>query len=686
MGSIVFRGNPKITVTPGSGVGDPLLTLNSSTNTVNEIPAIDTTTFISNTLVNGNILIGNGSNLAANYPVTGMVTMSNTGVTTITNGIITTTQISPTAGILYTQLTLTNTILNADINTSAAITRTKLALGTAYRIIVNDVSGILSEQATITPNVAIISDANGMPIASSLTTTVIGYIDPTSSIQTQLNNRLSFAASITPAPGDLITYSSGVWNRVALGTAGQYLVVNGGATGVQWTTVPNGVPTGGTAGQVLNKINATNFNSQWSTLTTASITDITATAAQINVLNTGFYDATSSVQGQLSSKLDKSLQTNYIFVGNTSNFAVGLAPGANGYILTSVGGVPTWVAPTSGGTVTSVAFSGGSTGLTVSGSPITSSGTITLSGTLITANGGTGFSSYTIGDLIQATTSSTFSKLNSVATGNVLISGGVATVSSWGKVGLATHVSGTLPIANGGTNITTYTTGDILYASASNVLSKLAIGTNTYVLTVTGGVPVWAVPSGGISGLTTNRIPYAQSSTVLQDTSFLQWTSTVYSGGSYSYSFLNTQASDASNSAVSYALSVSHSASSPAAIGMGVGIQFETNINNGTHGYLIGSTIESISTNVTGSSERFDISFQTYNTALTERFRITGQGNVYAGSGTTGMANGFFYIAAAAGIPSGTPTSISGRVPMYYDSTNNNFYIYNGAWKKVTLT
>jgi hypothetical protein len=43
-----------------------------------------------------------------------------------------------------------------------------------------------------------------------------------------------------------------------------------------------------------------------------------------------------------------------------------------------------------GGAVTSVAVSGGTTGLTTSGGPITSSGTITLAGTLAVANGGTG--------------------------------------------------------------------------------------------------------------------------------------------------------------------------------------------------------------------------------------------------------------------------------------------------------
>lgn len=49
----------------------------------------------------------------------------------------------------------------------------------------------------------------------------------------------------------------------------------------------------------------------------------------------------------------------------------------------------------------------------------------------------------------------------------------------------------------GGTAQTTYATGDILYASAANTLSKLAAGTNTHVLTLAAGVPSWAAPSGG---------------------------------------------------------------------------------------------------------------------------------------------------------------------------------------------
>jgi hypothetical protein len=49
-----------------------------------------------------------------------------------------------------------------------------------------------------------------------------------------------------------------------------------------------------------------------------------------------------------------------------------------------------WQTVSGTGTVTSVALSGGTTGLTISGSPITTSGTITLGGTLAISNGGTG--------------------------------------------------------------------------------------------------------------------------------------------------------------------------------------------------------------------------------------------------------------------------------------------------------
>ena len=57
----------------------------------------------------------------------------------------------------------------------------------------------------------------------------------------------------------------------------------------------------------------------------------------------------------------------------------------------------------------------------------------------------------------------------------------------------------TTPVAatNGGTAQTTYTTGDLLYASGTNTLAKRAIGSTGNVLTVSGGIPTWAAPAAG---------------------------------------------------------------------------------------------------------------------------------------------------------------------------------------------
>ena len=101
--------------------------------------------------------------------------------------------------------------------------------------------------------------------------------------------------------------------------------------------------------------------------------------------------------------------------------------------------------------------------------------------------GGTGQTSYAVGDLLYANTTTTLAKLADVATGNALISGGVNTAPSWGKIGLTTHVSGTLPIANGGTAQTSFTAGQIHFGSFStssnlfwdNTNARLGIGTSS---------------------------------------------------------------------------------------------------------------------------------------------------------------------------------------------------------------
>lgn len=61
---------------------------------------------------------------------------------------------------------------------------------------------------------------------------------------------------------------------------------------------------------------------------------------------------------------------------------------------------------------------------------------------------------FVVGDVLYADSTQSLARLADVATGNALISGGVGTAPSWGKIGLTTHVSGTLPVANGGTGAT----------------------------------------------------------------------------------------------------------------------------------------------------------------------------------------------------------------------------------------
>jgi hypothetical protein len=67
-------------------------------------------------------------------------------------------------------------IVNADVNSSAAIVRSKLASGTAYRILANDSAGVASENAALTATKVVISDANGQLASSAVTPTELTYL------------------------------------------------------------------------------------------------------------------------------------------------------------------------------------------------------------------------------------------------------------------------------------------------------------------------------------------------------------------------------------------------------------------------------------------------------------------------------------------------------------------------------
>jgi len=81
----------------------------------------------------------------------------------------------------------------------------------------------------------------------------------------------------------------------------------------------------------------------------------------------------------------------------------------------------------------------------------------------------------------------------------------------------------------------------------------------------------------------------------------------------------------------------------------------------------------------------FDAGSLVAKTSSIERMRITAAGSVVAGGSvalSTAATDGFLYVPTCAGTPTGTPTAITGMVPIVVNTTNNKLYFYSGgSWR-----
>lgn len=90
---------------------------------------------------------------------------------------------------------------------------------------------------------------------------------------------------------------------------------------------------------------------------------------------------------------------------------------------------------------------------------------------------------------------------------------GQASITTLGTIATGTWSATTIAPTKGGTGLTSYVSGDILYASASNVLSALAKGTDGQVLKLASGIPSWASVASGLTGTTGDLISFSGTNT-----------------------------------------------------------------------------------------------------------------------------------------------------------------------------
>jgi len=180
--------------------GDTVYTIGAGTLTNSDISASAAIDFSKlATLSSGNIILGSAGNVPTSTAMSGDVVITSSGVTAISTGVI----------------------VNADVNASAAIDRTKLASGTASHVVINDGGGVMSSEAQVavtrggtgqssyTNGQLLIGNTTGNTLAKATLTGTANQVVVTNS-----------TGSITlSTPQDIGTSSAVVFGSVGVGAA-----------------------------------------------------------------------------------------------------------------------------------------------------------------------------------------------------------------------------------------------------------------------------------------------------------------------------------------------------------------------------------------------------------------------------------------------------------------------------------
>jgi hypothetical protein len=307
---------------------------------------------------------------------------------------------------------------------------------------------------------------------------------------------------VTPANGQTILYdaSTGLWKNANL-TAGAGITITNGAGSATIAAINSGTVT-----SVAVSGGSTGLTTSGGPITSAGTITIAGTLAVASG-GTGATDA-ATARSNLSAAGSGAVTASGItmssarLLGRTTASTGAVEEITVGSGLTFTGGT---LAATGGGsgTVTSIDVSGGTTGLTTSGGPITGAGTITLAGTLAVANGGTGATTLTgivkgngtsaftaasagtdylapFGSQTQAYVYAAPSGSAGVPSFRALVASDIPTLNQ-NTTGTASNVTGTVAIANGGSGQTSaqaainafagaVTSGQYLRGNGTNVV------------------------------------------------------------------------------------------------------------------------------------------------------------------------------------------------------------------------